>query len=140
MSGKLDLSLDEILNKELEQKTRRRSGRNHKAAPAGGIQKPARRASTNKPAHSRTTPANSESSIVVSNLVCLPSLPLPSEFTSLTLDIAFRRCGESDQGMSPVRLRAYGLHGGVSYRLYSSVIVIGPRMNKPFWLKSGPII
>lgn len=81
MSGKLDQALDDITSAQ-RRSARRRSaprrstGRPNTAAPVGGIQKntkPARGAGV-KPAPAKAVAANSDSKIIVSNLVCPPTI------------------------------------------------------------------
>lgn len=76
MSGKLDQALDDITQAQRRSarrrpNQRRGAGRPAAAAPVGGIQKstkPARGAGA-KPAPAKATPTNSDSKIIVSNLV-----------------------------------------------------------------------
>lgn len=79
MSGKLDQALDDITSAQRRNAGRRRNpqrrsvtGRPAPTAPVGGIQKntrPARGAGA-KPAPAKAAAANSDSKIIVSNLVC----------------------------------------------------------------------
>lgn len=82
MSGKLDQSLEEINAAQKRNAGRRRNpprrtvGRPAAAAPVGGIQKNTKggRGAGAKAAPAKGAPTNSESKIIVSNLVSSPSL------------------------------------------------------------------
>lgn len=102
MSGKLDQALDDITQAQRRsarrRSTQRRStGRPVAAAPIGGIQKstkPARGAGA-KNAPAKAAPTNSDSKIIVSNLVS-PDRIIGFLFRLLTSAIAQGRLGAAD--------------------------------------------
>lgn len=90
MSTKLDKPLDEIVSAKRRDSVRRRSlrrsttGRPAPTAPAGGIQKTAAKNSRGSAAKATPIKAaipSSDSKVIVSNLVCCPTLSQPSSET-----------------------------------------------------------